>query len=62
MNSIKSLVRLGDVQKVINYANISRDKSVYKIAASFLQTTQGNEKTIELFYKKAGIKRENNIN
>ena len=58
VNSIKSLVRLGDVQRVINYANISRDKSVYKIAASFLQTTQGNEKTIEMFYKKAGIKRE----
>ena len=58
VNSIKALVRLGDTQRVINYANISRDKGVYKIAASFLQTTQGNEKTIEAFYKKAGIKRE----
>ncbi|XP_054168671.1 intraflagellar transport protein 140 homolog [Oppia nitens] len=55
-NAIKALIRTGLTDKVISYANIARDKSVYKIAANYLKTIDFNEDSvIDNFLKKAGI-------
>ncbi len=60
-NAIKALIRTGQMDKVINYANIARDKNVYKIAANYLQTLNYSEDSvISNFYKKAGAKQELN--
>lgn len=57
--SIKALIRTGETEKVINYANIARDKAVFRIAANYLQTVNYEDaKVIETFYKKAGAKQE----
>ncbi|KAI1288172.1 Intraflagellar transport protein -like protein [Halotydeus destructor] len=57
--SIKALIRSGQTDKVVNYANIARDKTVFKIAANYLQTVSfGDHSVIASFYKKAGAKQE----
>ncbi|CAG2158032.1 unnamed protein product [Oppiella nova] len=54
-NAIKALIRTGQTDKVISYANIARDKSVYKIAANYLKTMDFSDQTvIDNFLKKAG--------
>ena len=37
---MNSLIKSRNVEKVINFANVSRDKSVYEAAAAFLQTCE----------------------
>ena len=62
-NAIKALIRTGQTDKVISYANIARDKNVYKIAANYLQTMDySDDSVVSNFYKKAGIKPEVNRN
>ena len=59
MNSIKALIRSGDTDKVIKYANIARNKGVYKIAANYLQTVDHpNRQLVANFYKKASANEE----
>ncbi|XP_015793126.1 intraflagellar transport protein 140 homolog [Tetranychus urticae] len=59
VSSLKSLIRTGSTDKVVNYANIARDKSVYRIAANYLQTVNySDDNLIATFYKKAGAKQE----
>jgi len=61
VNSIKALIRTGATDRIINYANIARDKTVFKIAANYLQTINyADEKLITTFYKKAEAKQELN--
>lgn len=57
--SLKALIRQGDTDKVITYANIARDKTVFKIAGNFLQTVNHPDRAvISSFYKKAGAREE----
>jgi intraflagellar transport protein 140 len=59
VGSLKALIRSGQTDKVINYANIARDKQVYKIAGNYLQqVNHGDRSLIQTFYKKAGAKDE----
>lgn len=59
LGSVKALIRSGQTDKVINYANIARDKQVYKIAGNFLQqVNHGDRNLIQTFYKKAGATEE----
>lgn len=59
LNSLKSLIRTGDTEKIIQYANIARDKSVFRVAANYLQTINySDDKLIAKFYQKAGAKDE----
>ncbi|XP_074602669.1 intraflagellar transport protein rempA [Brevipalpus obovatus] len=59
LNSLKSLIRTGDTDKIIQYANIARDKSVFRVAANYLQTINySDDKLIAKFYQKAGAKDE----
>ena len=59
INSLKSLIRSGQTDRVISYANIARDKLAYKIAANYLQTIDYSDRNIiSNFYKKAGAKEE----
>lgn len=54
LNSVKALIRTGETSKIIQYANIARDKTVFKIVANYLQTTNyKDEKIIAKFYQKA---------
>ena len=55
---MKVLLKSGDTEKIIFYANVSRDKVVYKMAANYLQSLDWREdsnilKHIVTFYKKA---------
>lgn len=60
-NAIKALIRSGQTDKVISYANIARDKSVFRIAANFLQSIDYSDQTvINNLLKKAGVKAEGN--
>jgi intraflagellar transport protein 140 len=57
--SLKALIREGNTEKIISYANIARDKAVFKIAANFLQTVSFQDKSvISNFYRKAGAREE----
>ena len=57
--SIKALIRSGQTDKVISYANIARDKNVMKLAANYLQTVNHEDANlIATFYRKAGAKQE----
>lgn len=57
--SLKALIREGNTEKIISYANIARDKNVFKIAANFLQTVSYEDKNvISNFYRKAGAREE----
>lgn len=59
MNSIKALIRSGDTEKVIKYANIARNKGVYKITANYLQTVDYYDRQLVAnFYKKASANDE----
>ena len=59
VNSLKALIRSGQTDKVINYANIARDKQVYRIAGNFLQQVNHQDRgLIQTFYKKAGARDE----
>ncbi|RWS28724.1 intraflagellar transport protein 140-like protein [Leptotrombidium deliense] len=59
VSAIKALIRTGDNDKIINYANIARDKSVYKICANYLQTcSYKDDNVIAKFYKKANATEE----
>lgn len=55
LNSMKALIRSGQTQKIINYANVARDKTVYRLAVNYLQTiNHEDEKLIATFQKKSG--------
>lgn len=59
INSIKALIRSGDTDKVIKYANIARNKGVYKMAANYLQTVDFTDRQlVASFYKKASASEE----
>lgn len=59
INSLKSLIRSGQTDRIISYANIARDKLAYKIAANYLQTIDYSDRNVICnFYKKAGAKEE----
>lgn len=61
IHSIEAMIRSpGDnTEKIIRYANICRDKSVFRIAGNFLQTINYTDSgTIRNFYKKAGAQQE----
>lgn len=57
-NAIKALIRTGQTDKIISYANIARDKVIYKIAANYLEAVNYDDaKLIATFYRKSGEKR-----
>lgn len=59
INSVKALIRSGDTEKVIKYAMIARNKSVYKITANYLQTVDyHDEQLVSSLYKKASASEE----
>lgn len=54
---MKALLKSGDTEKIIFYANVSRQHEIYIMAANYLQTLDWQErpdflKTIVLFYNK----------
>jgi len=58
VRAIKCLVRSGDTKAVIQFASISRDPEIYKLAANYLQQMNWREsvdilKAITTFYTKA---------
>lgn len=58
VRAIKCLVRSGDTKAVIQFASISRNTEIYKLAANYLQQMNWREsvdilKAIILFYTKA---------
>ncbi|KJH43570.1 tetratricopeptide repeat protein [Dictyocaulus viviparus] len=58
LQAMRALLKSGDTEKIVFFANTARDKDIYILAANYLQTTdwQGNAKTIrdiETFYTKA---------
>lgn len=58
VRAIKCLVRSGDTKAVIQFANISRNVEIYKLAANYLQQMNWREsvdilKAIIMFYSKA---------
>ncbi|KAF7490606.1 Intraflagellar transport protein -like protein [Sarcoptes scabiei] len=55
VDAIKALILNGQIEKIIQFANVARDKVVWKLAANFLQTIQySDQDLIVKFYKKAG--------
>ncbi|KAF7638044.1 Amidase domain-containing protein [Meloidogyne graminicola] len=59
LEAIKALLKSGDTQKVILFANTARDKDIYRMAGNYLQTLNWKEnaqlmRQIEAFYLKAG--------
>jgi len=57
---MKVLLKSGDTERIIHYANISRHRDIYLLAANYLQTTdwQRSPKTVDkiiLFYTKAKV-------
>lgn len=60
INSVKALVRSEQTDKIISYANVARDKQVYKIAADYLhEANYRDTKLIDTFYKKSGFPKDN---
>lgn len=54
---MKALLKSGDTEKIIFYANVSRQHEIYIMAANYLQTLDWQErpdflKTIVSFYNK----------
>lgn len=59
LNSVKALIRTGETKKLIQYANIARDKNVFKVVANYLQTINYQDSNlISTFYQKAGAANE----
>ena len=59
INSLKALIMSDQTDQVISYANIARDKQVYKIAADYLKEKNYNDSNlIKTFYKKSGFVNE----
>ncbi|XP_075591572.1 intraflagellar transport protein rempA [Dermatophagoides farinae] len=54
VDSIKALIRTGQSDKIIQFANVARDRTVFKLAANFLQTInyEDTDQVIR-FYTKA---------
>ncbi|VDL82930.1 unnamed protein product [Nippostrongylus brasiliensis] len=58
VSAMRALLKSGDTQKIVFFANTARNKEIYILAANYLQTTdwQGNAEVIreiETFYSKA---------
>ncbi|VDM52826.1 unnamed protein product [Angiostrongylus costaricensis] len=58
LQAMRALLKSGDTQKIVFFANTARNKDIYILAANYLQTTewQGNAqiiRDIETFYSKA---------
>ncbi|KAK6014197.1 tetratricopeptide repeat protein [Ostertagia ostertagi] len=58
LQAMRALLKSGDTQKIVFFANTARNKEIYILAANYLQTTdwQGNAQVIreiETFYSKA---------
>ncbi|VDL79072.1 unnamed protein product, partial [Nippostrongylus brasiliensis] len=58
LQAMRALLKSGDTQKIVFFANTARNKEIYILAANYLQTTdwQGNAEVIreiETFYSKA---------
>ena len=54
VDSLKALIRSDNVEKVIQFANVARDKMVFKLAANYLQTINHTDTNlIKKFYTKA---------
>lgn len=54
IDSMKALIRTGQSDKIIQFANVARDKIVFKLAANFLQTINYDDtKQVIRFYTKA---------
>jgi len=56
---MRALLKSGDTQKVILFANTARDKDIYRMAGNYLQNLNWKEnaqlmRQIEAFYLKAG--------
>lgn len=59
LESVKALIRSGNVDKVIQFANVARDKTVFKMAANFLQTINYEDTSLIMkFYVKAEAHQE----
>lgn len=59
VESVKALIRSGNVDKVIQFANVARDKQVFKMAANFLQTIGHQDDSLIIkFYRKAEAHQE----
>lgn len=57
--SVKALIRSGNTDKVIQFANVARDRTVFKIAANFLQTINYPDRSLIVkFYTKANATQE----
>lgn len=61
VRAIKCLVRSGDTKAVIQFASISRNVEIYKLAANYLQQMNWREsvdilKAIITFYTKAKVR------
>lgn len=54
VDSLKALIRAGNTEKVVQFANVARDKTVFKMAANFLQTVNFEDNSLMIkFYTKA---------
>ncbi|VDO26401.1 unnamed protein product [Haemonchus placei] len=58
LQAMRALLKSGDTQKIVFFANTARNKDIYILAANYLQTTdwQGNAQVIreiETFYSKS---------
>ncbi|OTF78415.1 hypothetical protein BLA29_004051 [Euroglyphus maynei] len=54
IDSIKALIRTGQSDKIIQFANVARDRMVFKLAANFLQTINYDDTDqVIRFYTKA---------
>lgn len=54
INSVRALIESGQTDQVISYANIARDKQVFKIVADHLKEINYNDANIiKTFYKKS---------
>ena len=54
VDSLKALIRAGNADKVVQFANVARDKTVFKMAANFLQTVNYEDTSLIVkFYTKA---------
>lgn len=54
IDSMKALIRTGQSDKIIQFANVARDKIVFKLAANFLQTINYDDtEQVIRFYTKA---------
>src|SRR5699024_5070121 len=54
VDSLKALIRAGNPEKVVQFANVARDKTIFKMAANFLQTVNFEDTSLIIkFYTKA---------